>query len=240
MPMVWSCGVEMNTLQLQTIDCSRYLSSWKVGQNSGLSESTQGRPSSPSSAFQQRNRRPTCIYMVSLLAENNPTYLGVTLDKRLTWKQQTEKAEAKAKAQHALMKLAGVTWDLDTVSLKRLYTGRVRPVLEYGMTAWGTTAKSNFDRVSKVQNQATRIITGAMKSTPTVELETITWLQSPDDCRHFKLLNQAAKFKRLQHHPMKQRLSWSQPTKWRLRRESFIHQSRILEQRQEETLDYDP
>ena len=33
----------------------------------------------------------------TLLAEDNPTYLGVTFDKRLTWKQQTEKAEARAK-----------------------------------------------------------------------------------------------------------------------------------------------
>ena len=67
------------------------------------------------------------------------------------------------------------------MTLKRLYTGRVRPVLEYGMTAWGTTATSDFDRVSKVQNQATHIISGAMKSTPIVELETITELQSLDD-----------------------------------------------------------
>ena len=89
------------------------------------------------------------------------------------------------------------------------------------MTAWGTTAKSNFDRVSKVHNQATRIITGAMKSTPIVELETITGLQSFDDLRDFKLLNHAAKFKRLQDHPMRQRLA--QPTKGRLKRESFIH-----------------
>ena len=74
-------------------------------------------------------------------------------------------------------KVAGTTWGADTVTLKRLYIGRVRPVLEYGMTAWGTAAKSNFDRVSKVQNQAARIITGAMKSTPIVELETITGLQ---------------------------------------------------------------
>ena len=94
-------------------------------------------------------------------------------------------------------------------------TGRVRPVLEYGMTAWGTTAKSNFDRVSKVQNQATRIITGAVKSTPIVGLETITGLSH-----------------------LRQRLS--QPTKGRLKRESFIHQSRILEQRQEDILDHDP
>ena len=127
----------------------------------------------------------------TLLAEDNPTYLGVTFDKRLTWKQQTEKAEARAKVRLALMmKLVGMTWGANTVTLKRLYTGRTRPVLEYGMTEWGTTVKSHFDRASKVQNQATRIITGAMKSTPIVELETITELQSLDDRRDFKLLNQ--------------------------------------------------
>ena len=100
----------------------------------------------------------------TLLAGDNPSYRGVTFDKRLTWKQ-TENAEATAKVQLALMKkLAGTTWGADTVTLKSLYTGRVIPVLECGMTAWGTTAKSNCDRVSKVQNQATRITTGAMKS----------------------------------------------------------------------------
>ena len=162
-----------------------------------------------------------------------------TFDKRLTWRQQTEKAEARAKVRLALMKkLAGTTWGADTVTLKRLYTGRVRPVLEYGMTAWGTTAKSNFDRVSKVQNQATRIITWAMKSTPIMELETITGLQSLDDRRDLKLLSQAATFKRLQDHPMRQRLSL--PTKGRLKRESFVHQSRMLERRQEDILDHDP
>ena len=41
----------------------------------------------------------------------------------------------------------------------------------------------------------------------------------------------------LQDHPMRQRLS--QPTKGRLKRESFIHQSRILERRQD-ILDHDP
>ena len=104
---------------------------------------------------------------------------------------------------------------------KELYTGRVRPVLEYDMTAWVTTARSNFDQVNKVQNQATSIITGAMKSTAIVELETITELQSLDDRMDYKLLNQAAKFKRLQDHPTRQRLF--QPTKGRLKRESFIH-----------------
>ena len=111
-------------------------------------------------------------------------------------------------------KLTGTTWGTDTVIPRRPYTGRVRPVLEYGMTAWDTTAKSNFDRVSKVQSQAARIITGAMKSTRKVE--TMTWLQSHDDCRDYQLLTQAVNFKRLQGHLMRQRLS--QPAKGRLKR----------------------
>ena len=77
-----------------------------------------------------------------------------------------------------------------------------------------------------------------MKSTPIMELETITGLQSLDNRRDLKLLSQAAKFKRLQDHPMRQRLS--QPTKGRLKRESFVHQSRMLERRQEDILDHDP
>ena len=77
-----------------------------------------------------------------------------------------------------------------------------------------------------------------MKSTPIMELETITGLQSLDDRRDLKLLSQAAKFKRLKDHPMRQRLS--QPVKGRLKRDSFVHQSRILERRQEDILDHDP
>ena len=77
-----------------------------------------------------------------------------------------------------------------------------------------------------------------MKSTPIMELETITGLQSLDDRRDLKLLSQAAKFKRLQDHLMRQRLS--QPTKGRLKRESFVHQSRILERRQEDIVEHGP
>ena len=63
------------------------------------------------------------------------------------------------------------------------------------------------DPVNKVKNQATRIITQAMKSTPMVELKTFTGLQSLEDRKDYKLLTQAVKLKRLQDKPMRQRLS---------------------------------
>lgn len=175
----------------------------------------------------------------TLQADNTPTYLGVTFDKRLTWKHQTEKVEARAKLRLALMKkLTGTTWGADAAILKKMYAGYVRPVLEYGVTAWGAAAKSNFDKVSKVQNQAARIITGAMRSTPIQELETITGLEPMEDRRDTKLLIQAAKLKRLPNHPMKARLY--QPTKGRLKRGSFIHQTRVLEKKHQDILDHKP
>ena len=48
------------------------------------------------------------------------------------------------------------------------------------------------------------------------------------------MLSQAAKFKRLQDHHMRQEIFPAN------KRESFIHQSRILERRQEDILDHDP
>ena len=174
----------------------------------------------------------------TLPAEENPVYLGVTFDRRLTWKQQTQKAESRAKVRLALMrKLSGTSWGADAAVLRKLYTGRVRPVLEYGMSAWGTATKSHFSRINKVQNQATRIITGAMRSTPIKTMETTTGLQPLEDRRDSKALIQAAKFKRLPDHPMKDRLS--QPTRGRLKRGSFVHQTRILERRKD-LLDHDP
>ena len=103
------------------------------------------------------------------------------------------------------------------------------------MAAWGTTAKTHMDKMSKVQNQAARIITGSMRSTPIQELETITGLQPLLDCCHEKLLTQAAKFKRLSGHQMEKRMY--QPTRGRLKRESFVHQSRYLEKRHRDILE---
>ena len=69
-------------------------------------------------------------------------YNGVTFDERLTSKKQTQRSKSRAKVRLALMKKLGcTTWVADASILKRLYTGRVRPVLEYGMAAWALHPK---------------------------------------------------------------------------------------------------
>ena len=122
--------------------------------------------------------------------------------------------------------------------LKKLYVGRIRPVLEYGMAASSTAAKSNTCKLSRVQHQAMRMMTGAMRSTPISAMETVTGLQPLEDRQEIKVLTQAAKFKRLQDHPMHERMN--QPTRGRLKRSNFLQHSRILERKNSELLDHMP
>ena len=111
-------------------------------------------------------------------------------------------------------------------TLNKAYVGNVRPALEYGMATWGNAAKSNLDRLTKIQNQATRIMTGAIKSTSVKDLESITGIQPLYDRRDMKMLVQDAKFKTLTDHPMNQRMG--QPVCRRLKRNSFLHQAKEL------------
>jgi ribonuclease HI len=133
-----------------------------------------------------------------------------------------------------MKKLSGTSWGADHNIQKKLYLGRVRSVLEYGTAAWGTAAKTNLDKVARVQNQASRIITGALKSTPIQAMETLTGLQSLESRRDAIVLTQAAKFKRMKNHPINKRMS--EPTKCRLKRSSFVHNARRLERQDPELL----
>ena len=66
-----------------------------------------------------------------LIQEPTPTYHSVIFDRRLTWKQQTNRCRCRAKLRLAIMKkLAGTHWRADQGILKTLYTRRVRPAAE--------------------------------------------------------------------------------------------------------------
>ena len=125
---------------------------------------------------------------INIAMEDQQTYLGVTFDKRLTWKQHIITAEAKARRKLNIMrKLAGTKWGANEKVLKSVYEGNVRTNLEYGSSAWMTAAKSHHQTLDKVQNQALRIITGAMKSTPIASMEEITNIPPLSKRRECKL-----------------------------------------------------
>ena len=67
-------------------------------------------------------------------------------------------------------------------------------------------------------------------------METVAGLQPLEDRQEIKVLTQAAKFKRLQDHPMHERMN--QPTRGRLKRSNFLQHSRILERKSSELLEH--
>ena len=75
-------------------------------------------------------------------------------------------------------------------------------------------------------------------STPTSAMKIVTGLQTIEDRQEIKVLTQAAKFKRLQDHPMHERMN--HPTIERLKRSNFLQHSRILEKRNHELQDHMP
>lgn len=70
---------------------------------------------------------------------------------------------ARVRPYMALMeKLSGTSWGADPNIQKKLYLGRVRPVY----SCMGNSPKLTFDKNARIQTKATRITTGALKSTP--------------------------------------------------------------------------
>lgn len=162
-----------------------------------------------------------------LSMEDSPMYLGVKLDKRLTWNPQIQNMEDRATKRLALMKkLAGTTWGADSSILRKVYIGAVRPIMEYGNTVWATAAKSNMTRLNKVQNAGLRLITGALKTTPIEEMERYSNIRPLENRRQEKVLAHSEKLRRLQSHHMSKKLQ--QPTSTRLKRTSFKQMSKAL------------
>ena len=61
----------------------------------------------------------------------------------MTWKSHLANAETKARKKLAILgKLAGANWGAHEKILKYVYLGTIRPVLEFGSTAWITSAEA--------------------------------------------------------------------------------------------------
>ena len=121
----------------------------------------------------QQQRAHLTLNGQTLHHEDTPTYLDVNLDRRLTWINQLQRNQARAKIRLALTKKLSCTeWGADQNVLKRLCVGKIL-VLEYGIAASPNAAKPNSSKLSRVQHRAMRMMTGAKRSTPVSAMETV-------------------------------------------------------------------
>ena len=98
--------------------------------------------------------------------EENPIYLGVTLDTRMTLNEQIKNVKKKANSRLKLLKkLASTSWVADKRTLRQLYLGYVRSTMDYTLALQSISSKSTITSLDKVQNNALRFISGALRST---------------------------------------------------------------------------
>ncbi|KAJ3608173.1 hypothetical protein NHX12_025223 [Muraenolepis orangiensis] len=117
-------------------------------------------------AFHLRNREAKRQLKVSWSGTSlehceHPVYLGVTLDRCLSFKTHTEKTKCKVSARNNIIrKLTGTTWGANPQTLKSTALA-----LCYACPVWERAAHAK--KLDPALNASCRLITGCLKSTPT-------------------------------------------------------------------------
>lgn len=110
-----------------------------------------------------RQTCPPCTLNNTLIPQADVvTYLGVHLDRRLTWRRHIE-----SKRTHMKLKAANLHWLINynsPLSLEYkvlLYNTVLKPIWTYGCELWGNASKTNIEIIQRAQSTILRTITGA-------------------------------------------------------------------------------
>ncbi|GFX72147.1 RNA-directed DNA polymerase from mobile element jockey [Trichonephila clavipes] len=107
---------------------------------------------------------PPTLYSTPLHWSQSTKYLGLVLEKNLTWKQHILYARDKFRnAMRSLYPLICRNSHLNIYNKVLLYTAVLRPILAYGCPVWGYAANSNIKLLDNAQNALIRNITRAYR-----------------------------------------------------------------------------
>jgi hypothetical protein len=118
------------------------------------------------------------IYGNPLPPDKHPKYLGVTLDRSLTYKQHIDKTTQKLNKRISLIrKLAGTNWGAHQSVLRTSSIALCYSVAEYCAPTWERSAHAK--KIDVQLNKVMRIISGATQPTPTIWLPTMCNIEPP-------------------------------------------------------------
>ena len=165
-----------------------------------------------------------------LAKEDNPSYLGMKLDKQLTLGNHVKNLKQKCTKRLLLVKrLASTTWGADKNTLRQLYLGYIRSVMEYCLPLQSICSKNTLGNLDKVQNNAIRHISGGLRSTPSAACEIHTDIEPLDLRRDASVMTMVERYKRLNpSHPNRELVDqWK--SKPRLKKKSILQAAKDIE-----------
>ena len=103
------------------------------------------------------------------------------MDNKLSWKNHVEHTVNKANQRLRLIKrLTGAAWGSTQERMNTTYKTYIKPVMKYGREVLITASGSTLKALETTQNNALRLITGGVKTTPILALQLYKGhLQSP-------------------------------------------------------------
>ena len=113
-------------------------------------------------ALRTENCAPVTLNNVTIPHYNNVKYLGIHLDRRLTWGDHI-----KAKKLQIKLKSLELNWLIGPYSKLSLdnkvliYNSIIKPIWTYGLQLYGNTCNTNIEVIQRVQSKILRSMTGA-------------------------------------------------------------------------------
>lgn len=123
---------------------------------------------------------------------SHPKYLGVTLDRTLTFKEHLRNTAAKLKTRNNIIqKLCGTTWGSSAAVLRSSALGLVYSAAEYAAPVWLNSKHTGLIDVQL--NHTMRMISGTIKPTPLHWLPVLSNIPPPNLRRENALLREYGK-----------------------------------------------
>ena len=108
-----------------------------------------------------------------------PVYLGVTLDRTLTYSAHVKKVKGKVATRNNLLaKLANSNWGTDPRTLRTTALALSYSTAEYCCAVWGKSSHAN--KVNAELNNACRLITGNLRPTPLTSVYKLAGIAPPE------------------------------------------------------------
>lgn len=154
----------------------------------------------------------------------NPVYLGVTLDRSLTYRKHIDKTKAKVNTRNGILrKLTNVRWGANPNVLRSSALALCYSVAEYASPVWERSA--HVRRLDPVLNDTCRLITGCLKPTNLDQLYMLAGIAPPQIRRETIAMAERSKQCDDPRHPLHQHI----PVAARLKsRRNFIQSTQSL------------
>ena len=162
-------------LQTDIASLANYFANWRLKLNLSKTEVT---------AFHLSNRLADHKLTVSLNGQTlnhnpHPKYLGVTLDRSLTYKNHLTGVAAKVRTRNNIIqKLTGTGWGAGADTLRTSSLALVYSAAEYCAPVWANS--SHTGPLDAQLNRTMRLVSGTIKSTPVEWLPVLSNITPPD------------------------------------------------------------